>query len=397
MARVRTAQRRRGTVVSLAAAVALAASAPAVLGADVVINGGAEADVGSDHSGERVVRPSGWQTIVGGMSVQRYGRGGFPGGGGGGSNLFTGGRSSTSSMRQATSIVAGARAIDAGGQTARLSAKLGGYSTQDDHATVTAEFLDANGARLSAIAIGPVTRSDRGDETTLIGRAASGPIPPGARTVVVTVTATRAAGVSNDGYADDVALDLSVAAGGTTAPERVIPRFLSSRNPTMSYTTASGAKLTPPITIVRHGARVRLCNRSPVFRKPFLGIPSGAFVLTGKARDAVSVTIPPRRCVRFFSRLLAPRGAYMRGLAKLRTRRAAVARRQIARGFDRRTGRLLAPRRKGKRGVCWRIFDRIDGDLLTAIYVLPKGQRQPLPADVRAARACRPNEPPAAL
>ena len=130
----------------------------------------------------------------------------------------------------------------------------------------------------------------------------------------------------------------------------------------MSYTTAFGAKLTPPITIIRHGARVRFCNRSPVFRKPFLGIPSGGFVLTGKARDVVSVTIPPRRCVRFFSRAARAQGGLHGGPREVRTRRAAVARRQIARGFDRRTGRL-APRRKGKRGVCWRIFDRIDGDL----------------------------------
>jgi len=123
----------------------------------------------------------------------------------------------------------------------------------------------------------------------------------------------------------------------------------------VSYTTASGAKPIRRIAIVRHGARVRFCNRSPVYRQPFLGIPSGGFVLSRKAKRPVHVTVAPRRCVRFFSKLLAPDGAYMRRLATLQTRRAAVMRHQIAQGFDRESGRLLAPRRSGKRGVCWRI------------------------------------------
>jgi hypothetical protein len=331
------------------------------------------------------------------MSAQRYGRNGFPDGGGTGSNLFTGGVSARSVARQGVSLAASATAIDAGGRTATLSAKLGGYATQDDHAMVTAAFLDEGGALLADLTVGPVGRAERNDETVLLPRTASGPIPPGARTVVVTLTAIRAAGTSNDGYADDIVLDLDLPAGGASAPESVIPRFLSSRNPTMSYTVASGAKLNPPITIVRHGARVRFCNRTPVFRKPFLGIPGGGIVLSRSGKTALGATIPPRRCVHLFSRLFAPKSAYVRRLAQLRTRGAAVSRRQIARGFDRTTGRLLAPRRRGKRGVCWRIYDRIDGDLVTAIYVLRKGQRQPLPADVRAARACRPGEPPGSL
>ncbi len=323
---------------SAAVVVAVAAFAPTGLGADVVTNGGAEADAGSDHSGERVVRPSGWQQVEGGMSVQRYGTGGFPGGGGSGSNLFTGGRSATSSIRQATSLVASAGAIDTGGQTAMLSARLGGYSTQDDHATVTADFLDENGTRLSALALGPVTRSDRGDETTLVGRTASGPILTGTRTVVVTLTATRVAGASNDGYIDDVVLDLSIAPGGAPAAPQVIPRVLSARNPTVSYTTASGAKLIPRIAIVRHGARVRFCNRSPVYRQPFLGIPSGGFVLSRKAKRPPS-SVTGRSCAGACTlsspRLLAPGRGRACGVSR---RSRPVARRSC-----------LAPDRAGLR------------------------------------------------
>lgn len=113
------------------------------------------------------------------------------------SSRVAGPRRAASGRRPASSR-ARARSTPGGGRPG-CPPGFGGYSTQDDHATVTAEFLDENGTRLSALAVGPVTRSDRGDETTLVGRTASGPIPTGTRMVVVTPVATRVAGVSNDG------------------------------------------------------------------------------------------------------------------------------------------------------------------------------------------------------
>jgi hypothetical protein len=69
---------------------------------------------------------------------------------------------------------------------------------------------------------------------------------------------------------------------------------------------------------------------------PFIAIP-------GASTPAVSVTIPPGTCKYFFEELFAK---------QLKTPVASkVARRQLKQAFDRRTGRLLAPRRKGKLGV----------------------------------------------
>ena len=169
---LRTRTRRPGPH-ALAVAVLLA-GAPVALGADVVTNGGAEGDAGSEHSGQTVVPPSGWTTLEGGLSAQRYGHNGFPDGGGSGNNLFTGGASARSSARQVIDLSSGASRIDQGGHTATLSAKLGGFEAQGDHAFVTAEFLGAKGDRLDALTVGPVTRADRADRTTLLARTATG-------------------------------------------------------------------------------------------------------------------------------------------------------------------------------------------------------------------------------
>ncbi len=373
---------------------AIAVLAPAAVGANVIENGGAEDGAGAtDRFGLEVVRPPSWTPGVGTISAQEYGIGGFPEAGSG-RNFFFGGPAGNSSAEQVIPLAAsGHSRIDSGQSMATLSAQIGGYRTQDDNAVITAEFLGARGGVLGRLTIGPVLADERGYETMLLPKSASGSVPPRTRSVRVTLTVTRVIGSSNDGYVDDIALDLDV---GVAEP--VIPRLLKSRNPTMVYTSASGAKLNPPIAIVRHGARVRFCNRSPVFRKPFIGVPSGDLLVSRDgAANPPLVTLRPRQCVNFFAKLLRPNGEYRKRLAKRNTRRARVTKQQITRGFDRRTGRLLAPNRRGKRGVCWRIYDRIDQDQLTAIYVLPKGQRAPFPADIRAARACVPGGPPGGI
>ena len=69
---------------------------------------------------------------------------------GGGANFFAGGNTEQSVGAQPVNVTGAAAEIDAGGVSATLSALLGGYSSQEDHATVTATFLDAGGAPLGA-------------------------------------------------------------------------------------------------------------------------------------------------------------------------------------------------------------------------------------------------------
>ncbi len=95
------------------------------------------------------------------------------------------------------------------GATFVLSGFLGGFATQNDRATLTATFKDGGGGTLAIASIGPVTNVDRGNVTGLLFRTTSGSVPAGTRTVDLLLTLTRAAGFSNDGYADNLSLVLT--------------------------------------------------------------------------------------------------------------------------------------------------------------------------------------------
>ena len=84
-------------------------------------------------------------------------------------------------------VSADAATIDSGTMTYNLSGWLGGYSSQDDNATLSATFEDASGKVLGVATIGPVLAGDRDDETELLYRNAQGLAYPSvyARRVVV--------------------------------------------------------------------------------------------------------------------------------------------------------------------------------------------------------------------
>lgn len=163
-------------------------------GENLIFNGDAEVERGySSYDGPDASVP-GWDD-PGWMTVIAYGApDGFPAGGG---NFFAGGRED-SHMTQT---------IDISGLTGTftLSAKLGGFSTQPDAATLSVRFLDAGGADLGGATIGPVTVEDRGGVTGLLHRESSGAVPRGAAAAVVRLEAKRVVG-ANDGYADDLSL-----------------------------------------------------------------------------------------------------------------------------------------------------------------------------------------------
>jgi len=183
-------------------------------GPNLVSNAGAEAGPAAqdDHS---VVVPAGWTTI-GSFTVVRYGVSGFPSAGdvpAGGTNLFAGGPGSPlSTGSQTVNVSSSTAAIDAGTVDAVLDGWLGGWEGQEDAATVSATFLDKDAKSLGAVTIGPVTASQRADKTTFLYRTAHERVPVGTRSIRVTITARRASGVYNDGYADDFSLALGKAA-----------------------------------------------------------------------------------------------------------------------------------------------------------------------------------------
>jgi hypothetical protein len=219
----------RASLATLAAALLLAAPARAELPAgNLVSNPGAEAGPGAPDSSTQLPLP-GW-TVTGFITAVTYGASSFPtveDGArlGGGANFFAGGPDGdVNTAVQVIDVSAGAAEIDRGGVSATLSALLGGYASQDDAATVSAEPLDAAGAGLAPPTTLPAALSaERDSISDLLRRTASVGIPAGTRAVRITLTATRTAGQYNDGYADNISFSFGAppVAGKSVAAQPV--------------------------------------------------------------------------------------------------------------------------------------------------------------------------------
>ncbi|KAH2820637.1 hypothetical protein KXV85_003141, partial [Aspergillus fumigatus] len=130
--------------------------------------------------------------------------------------MFAGGQNSAqSTLSQIIDLSAAGATIDAGAARFALAGYLGGFSSQDDAASLTAQFVASDGTVLGSTTIGPVVASDRSNATGLLARTATDLVPVGARKVVLTLTMTRQGGSYNDGYADDLSFTLYT--GNTTS------------------------------------------------------------------------------------------------------------------------------------------------------------------------------------
>ena len=202
-------------------------SGAAVPAGNLLTNPGAEAGTGSTDSscGAGGTAP-GW-TASGGFTVVQYGTSGYPSTAvssaiGGGANFFTGGCTASAAATQTIDVSAYAAAIDAGHVRLTLSGYLGGYLSQEDNAQVRVDF--SNGDCCSgSVTIGPVTATDRGDQTALLARSAEATVPPGTRALVVNLLFTRVTGTDDDGSADN----LSVSLTDTTVPANTNPPVIS--------------------------------------------------------------------------------------------------------------------------------------------------------------------------
>jgi hypothetical protein len=215
--------------IALVAVLACCVPAPVVaqvFGPNLIVNGNAEAGPGStDGTTLPVPNAPGW-TLTGNLTVVKYNvSGGFPlstdpGPPTRGSNFFAGGNNASSSAAQTINVAAGAATIDAGTATYSLSGWLGGFSSQDDNATLTVTFRNAGATAIGSATIGPVTAANRGSATGMLLRSAAGTVPAGTRTIDVVLQLTRVSGTYNDGYADELAL---VLAGPPVASGQAIP------------------------------------------------------------------------------------------------------------------------------------------------------------------------------
>jgi hypothetical protein len=211
-------------VLPVSARPAHVAGAAGILTDNMVVNPGA--DDGTCGTGGAVASIPGWQvrgdaTVICWSAARGRPVAGDPGPGDRGTGFFSGGRSTTAAVVQIIDLAASAAAIDGGGATFSLGGWFGGYQQQDDHATLSADFLDGRDVAVATAIVPTVTASERSGATGLINRSTTGAVPSGARRVRLTVTFTRVAGVNNDGYADSVSFTLGNGAVGARAANLV--------------------------------------------------------------------------------------------------------------------------------------------------------------------------------
>lgn len=125
-----------------------------------------------------------------------------------GQRYFWGGNAASSSISRRLDIGHIESLVDLGAVRFELSAYFGGYSVQNDQMMLDVTFLDAEGESVGTARLDPVTAVDRNFETKLMPRNADGAVPVGTRQIDIVLTATRFAGTSNDGYADNLSLIL---------------------------------------------------------------------------------------------------------------------------------------------------------------------------------------------
>lgn len=200
-----------------------ALAAPTIYDRELVSNGAAEIDRGTDDP--KTAKPAiGWHTVAGFAPVLtlRYGtNGGFPrpdspGASYHGLNFFWGGFTPRASAYQDIDISSIAADVDARQVHFKLSAWLGGREKLADHSTVSVTFLDADGNTLGGAYIGPVTNADRGGVTSFQYRETSRVVPAGSRIARIAIVMVRFEGDSNDGYVDGISFFLHKG----TAPAR---------------------------------------------------------------------------------------------------------------------------------------------------------------------------------
>jgi hypothetical protein len=276
-------------VLGLVLAAVLAAPAHAAFGPNLLTNGDAEDGPGATDSTTKVPVP-GW-TTAGDFTVMQYGTYGFADSpDDGASNMFVGGpNASDSSATQVIDVSGNAEPIDDGAFTARLSALLGGFASQDDQGVVQAHFLGAGQTELGHFSIGPVTAGDRKGQTVLLRRARAVAMPSGTRRVVVTMIASKANGTYNDGYIDDVSLRL-----GSAPPRRANWKFgfriarvdrEASYGSHGSFTTQGQANVFGEVTIKSVSARPFTASwtyQGHRFYVSFRFLPRGNYIPAGK-------------------------------------------------------------------------------------------------------------------
>ena len=154
--------------------------------------------------------------------------------------------------------------IDAGQVGATLTAFIGGYTVDDDLATVTARFLDAAGAELGSVRVGPVSIDDRKRLTVLLKRTAQANLPANTRSIAVVITVTANGNGAHHAYIDNISLTLGkaivVAPPASAKPTLVVT--CKAKTLTATVRPAKGSKVTS-VTFLVGGKAVAIDKKAP--------------------------------------------------------------------------------------------------------------------------------------
>jgi hypothetical protein len=278
----------------------------AIPGGNLVTNPGAEDSPGT--SVHIVVKPVGW-TTTGNLSTYAYAARealDFPSQTfaatiGGGKNFFSGGpgdnsgKQTTHTAAQTIDVSAAATEIDAGQVGATLKAFIGGYSVAEDLATVTARYLDAAGAELGSLHVGPVSRDDRKRETVLLERTAQMNLPAKTRSIGVVIAVKADGNGANHAFIDNISLTLGKA---IAPPAPTLAVACSGKTLVATVKPAKGVTVSS-VTFLVNGKPVALDKKAPfTARIGTKGLPAQLKVTARVKQGGTTVTLAKaiKRC-----------------------------------------------------------------------------------------------------
>lgn len=198
------------------------AEAGSVPHGNLLKNGDAEANSGTDGGTRQ--RPKGWDDVshsVAAISYEQGGPNGYPTEyqgilTGGGKTFFSGSHLAdpgltTTEIEQKIQLPKDSwHQIDKGNVPITVSGLFGGKTTEGDNATITVyQFTKSGNATGATITVGGVTAADRNNETKLLYRRLSGTLGVGTRVLDVQLKFQRTTGTSNEGFADNLRVELA--------------------------------------------------------------------------------------------------------------------------------------------------------------------------------------------
>ncbi len=187
---------------------------PARFGTNLIFNGDAESNSGTNNLTPN--RGIAWWWDVTGLTLGRYGANtnfpsfASPGPTNRGVNCFLGGVGLSNSISQTLDVTGFSSQIDGRGVQYQLSGFLSGSTNRNQRMTLTARFLSENGQMLATNSVGGMITDGATNGISLVEQTTTGQLPLGTRRIELLLEAKSNSTTSTNNYAsaDDLSLVL---------------------------------------------------------------------------------------------------------------------------------------------------------------------------------------------